>query len=200
MAEIELPNPHEAKERAEDPFTKMVALSVAIYAVVLAIAAAGGNNAGKDMLMEQQKASNKWAQYQSKAIREALYINESERIERDLEGGGNMINMEAKAKAEKSLARIKGKLDEYKTEKSEIMKEAQTHEHLRDDSHTRDPYFDFAEVLLQISIVLASVAMLSGKRWAFYASIALALLGLALTANGYLLFDGGKLFGSAAGH
>ena len=42
MAEIELPNPHEAKERAEDPFTKMVALSVAIYAVVLAIAAAGG--------------------------------------------------------------------------------------------------------------------------------------------------------------
>ncbi len=81
MAEIELPNPHEAKERAEDPFTKMVALSVAIYAVVLAIAAAGGNNAGKDMLMEQQKASNSWAQYQSKAIREALYINESERIE-----------------------------------------------------------------------------------------------------------------------
>ncbi len=197
MAEIELPNPHEAKERAEDPFTKMVALCVAIYAVVLAIAAAGGNNAGKDMLMEQQKASNKWAQYQSKAIREALYINESERIERDLDGN---VTPEAKAKAEKSLARIKGKLDEYKTEKSEIMKEAQAHEHLRDDSHTRDPYFDFAEVLLQISIVLASVAMLSGKRWAFYASIALALLGLALTANGYLLFDGGKLFGSAAAH
>ena len=198
MAEIELPNPHEAKERAEDPFTKTVALCVAIFAVVLAIAAAGGSNAGKDMLMEQQKASNKWAQYQSKAIREALYINESERIERDLEGGGNVVNMEARAKTVKSLARIKAKLDEYKTEKETISKEAQAHEHLRDDAHTRDPYFDFAEVLLQISIVLASVAMLSGKRWAFYASIVLAVLGLLLTANGYLLFDGGKLFGSAA--
>lgn len=196
MAEIELPNPHEAKERAEDPFTKMVALSVAIYAVVLAIAAAGGNNAGKDMLMEQQKASNSWAQYQSKAIREALYINESERIERDLDGN---VSPEAKAKAVKSLARIKAKLDEYKVDKEKISNEAIGHEHIRDDSHTRDPYFDFAEVLLQISIVLASVAMLSGKRWAFYASIVLALLGLALTTNGYMLLDGGKLFGSV-GH
>ena len=196
MAEIELPNPHETKERAEDPFTKMVALSVAIYAVVLAIAAAGGNNSGKDMLMEQQKASNKWAQFQAKSIRETQYNIEFERIERDLDGN---ISPEARAKAEKSLARIKSKLDEYKTEKETISKEAKDHEHLRDDSHTRDPYFDFAEVLLQISIVLASVAMLSGKRWAFYASIVLALLGLALTANGYMLFDGGKLFGSV-GH
>ena len=195
MAEIELPNPHEAKERAEDPFTKMVALSVAIYAVVLAIAAAGGNNSGKDMLMEQQKASNKWAQFQAKSIRETQYNIEFERIERDLDGN---ISPEARAKAEKSLARIKAKLDEYKVEKETISKEAKEHEHLRDDSHTRDPYFDFAEVLLQISIVLASVAMLSGKRWAFYASIVLALLGLALTANGYMLFDGGKLFGSVS--
>ena len=58
----------------------------------------------------------------------------------------------------------------------------------RDVASRRDPYFDYAEVLLQISIVLASVAMLSGKRWAFYASLALAGLGALLCANGYGLF------------
>lgn len=193
MPDIEIPDPHEAKEKAEDPFTRRVALFVAIYAVVLAIAAAGGNNAGKDMLMEQQKATNKWAQYQAKTIREALYLNEAEKLEMELARG--TLTGDVQSLAQKSLARIKGKLEEYKKDKEEIMAEAKGHEAHRDDAQRRDPYFDFAEMGLQIGIVLASVAMLSGKRWAFYTSLVLAAIGSVLTANGYLLFDGGKTLG-----
>jgi hypothetical protein len=189
--EVEVPDPHEVKEKAENPFAKRVALFVAIYAVVLAIAAAGGHNASKDMLMEQQKASNKWAQYQAKAIREAIYINESEKLEMEL--ARQSLTGEARVIAERSKARIREKLDDYKKDKAEITAEAKKHEEIRDEAHHRDPYFDFAEVALQISIVLASVAMLSGKRWAFVASLVLAFIGVALTLNGYLLLDHGKL-------
>jgi hypothetical protein len=189
--EVEVPDPHEVKEKAENPFARRVALFVAIYAVVLAIAAAGGHKAGKDMLMEQQKASNKWAQYQAKAIREAIYINESEKLEMEL--ARQSLTGEARVIAERSKARIREKLDDYKKDKAEITEEAKKHEEARDDAHHRDPYFDFAEVALQISIVLASVAMLSGKRWAFVASLVLAVIGVALTLNGYLLLDHGKL-------
>ena len=52
----------------------------------------------------------------------------------------------------------------------------------------KDPYFDFAEVAFQVAIVLASVAMLSGKRWAFVTSLVLAVLATALAANGFGLF------------
>ena len=193
MPDVEIPDPKEAKEKAEDPFTKRVALSVAIYAVILAFAAAGGNNAGKDMMMEQQRASNRWAQYQAKAIREALYLNDAEKLEIDLAKGS--LAEDARKKMEETLKRIRTKLAEYKGEKEMIMLKARNHESARDDAHKRDPYFDFAEVALQISVVLASVAMLSGKRWAFYVSLALALIGVTLTLNGYFLFDSGKFLG-----
>ena len=185
MAEIEIPNPDEVKEKAENPFAKIVALCVAVYAVILALAAAGGNNASKDMLMEQQKASNDWNRYQAKAIREALYLNDQEKLEFELAKGG--INTDARKKLEEMAARIKAKLQEYKRDKEDIMASAREHEKARDEAHQRDPYFDFAEVALQISIVLASVAMLANKRWAFYASIVLAIMGMALTANGYFM-------------
>lgn len=51
----------------------------------------------------------------------------------------------------------------------------------------KDPYFDFAEVGFQIAIVLASVAMLSCRRWAFYASLILVGLAVLLTVNGFAL-------------
>jgi hypothetical protein len=186
MPEVEIPDPHEVKEKAEDPFAKRVALVVAVYAVALAIAGLGGNDAGKEMLMNQQEASNQWAYYQAKAIREALYLVEAEKIELDLARGD--LSSDAKLKAEKTLARIKGKLEEYKGEKAEIMEKAREHEKERDTARRRDPYFDFAEVMLQIAIVLATVAILSGRRWPFFVSLMLALVGVALTANGFGLF------------
>ena len=40
--------------------------------MLLAIASLGGNNAMKEMLLAQQEASNQWAYYQAKVIREHL--------------------------------------------------------------------------------------------------------------------------------
>ena len=42
MAEVELPNPEELREHAEDRFGRRVALVTAVFAVLLAIAALGG--------------------------------------------------------------------------------------------------------------------------------------------------------------
>jgi Domain of unknown function (DUF4337) len=191
MPEVEIPDPHEVHEKAADPFTKRVALCVAIYAVVLALSAAGGSNAKTDMLMAQLKASNFWSQFQGKSVRESNYLNDKEHYEFELTK--ESTTPAGKAQIEKSLARIQGKLDEYKKEKGEIKEKAEKYEQERDHSHKRDPYYDHAEVLMQVAIVLASVAMLSGRRWAFYASLVLAMLGTLLALNGWLLLDGGKL-------
>ena len=68
MAEVELPDPEELEERAEKTFSRRVALTTAVYAVVLAIAALGGNNAMKEMLLAQQQSSDQWAFYQAKVM------------------------------------------------------------------------------------------------------------------------------------
>ena len=60
MAEVELPKHEELEELKGKTFTKRVALTTALYAVVLAIASLGGTNAMKHMLMAQQQASDQW--------------------------------------------------------------------------------------------------------------------------------------------
>ncbi len=63
MAEVELPDPEELEEVKGKQFTRRVALTTAIYAVLLAITSLGGNNAMKEMLLAQQQASDQWAFY-----------------------------------------------------------------------------------------------------------------------------------------
>ena len=84
MAELELPNLEELEEIKAKTLTRRIALTTAIFAVLLAITSLGGNNAMKEMLLSQQQASDQWAFYQSKALREHLYKTNGLRIEMDL--------------------------------------------------------------------------------------------------------------------
>jgi hypothetical protein len=188
MAEVDLPNPEELHERAADRFTRRVALVTAVIAVVLSISSLGGNNATKEMLLAQQKSSDQWAFYQAKVIREHVYRAQKQRLEVDLLERGGAIGPEAREKLE-ALAR---KWDEeekrYNAEKKDIEKDAKKLEHVRDVNATRDPYFDLAEVFLQIAIVMATVSILSRSRPVFYFSLVLAVIGATLTINGYGVF------------
>jgi hypothetical protein len=53
MADIELPNPEELGEIKTQNFTRRVALTTAIFAVILAICSLGGSNAMKEMILAQ---------------------------------------------------------------------------------------------------------------------------------------------------
>jgi len=52
----------------------------------------------------------------------------------------------------------------------------------------RDPYFDYGQALLQIAIVLASVAIIAGGNFLLVLSGLLGVLGTASTLNGFFLF------------
>jgi hypothetical protein len=186
MPDIEVPDPDDLKEKAGDRFTRRVALFVAVYAVVLAVTALGGNNAGDDMMMAQQKATNQWAYYQAKAVRENLYTIEAEKLALEIETRPT-LSADEKTRLEALRAKYAAKAATYAAEKEDIKKEAEAREKERDTADRRGPFFDFAEVLLQIAIVLASVSMLSGKSWAFFLSLGLAAFGGLLCVNGYAL-------------
>jgi hypothetical protein len=159
MAEVELPDLEELSA-ASDRFSKRVALMTAVYAVMLAVASLGGSNAMKEMLLAQQEASNQWAFYQAKAIREHQYRVQKLVLEADLEERRDTMKPQSRRKLEAE----------------------------RDRNQAKDPYFDYAEVLLQIAIVMGAVSILSKSRPPFYTSLVLALVGAALAFNGYTLF------------
>src|SRR5262245_18532204 len=187
MAEIEVPDPEELGE-ARDRFSKRVALLTAVYAVILAIASLGGSNAMKEMLLAQQEASNQWAFYQAKAIREHQYRAQKLILEIDLEERGPTMKPQSRAKLEAALRRFAEEEKRYGEEKKDIEKAARKQEAERDRNQAKDPYFDYGEGLLQIAIVMGAISILSKSRPPFYVSAVLALLGAALSVNGYALF------------
>ncbi|HXY54154.1 MAG TPA: DUF4337 domain-containing protein [Nitrospirota bacterium] len=187
MTEAELPRLEELEEVKSKIFTKRVALTTAIFAVLLAITSLGGNYTMKEMLLSQQQASDQWAFYQSKVLREHLYKTNSRRIEMDLLERGTGMGPEAKRRYEAMLKDMRAEEARYGEEKKQIEEEAKHLEAERDSNLSKDPYFDFAEVLLQISIVLASISILAVSRRIFYFAIVSASLGTILMLNGYLL-------------
>jgi hypothetical protein len=187
MSEIEIPNPEELEEERGKTFTRRVALITAIYAVFLAITSLGGSNAMKEMLLAQQQSSNQWSFYQAKVIREHLSRNEKNRMEVELLERGASMKPEVRKHFEKLLTKMGEAENRYNTEKKEIEKEAKSLEKERDLNRKKDPYFDFAEVLLQISIILASIAILSASKPVFIFSLVTACLGCFLSFNGFWL-------------
>jgi hypothetical protein len=187
MAEVELPKPEELHEHAENTFSRRVALVTAVYAVVLAIAALGGNHAMKEMLLAQQQSSDQWAFYQAKVIREHLYRAQKMRLEVDLAERGAASRPEAREKMEALFKKFDEEEKRYGAEKKDIEKDAKKLEALRDLFQARDPYFLIAEALLQIAIVMSSVSILARSPLIFSFSLVLALVGAVLTTNGYLM-------------
>ena len=69
----------------------------------------------------------------------------------------------------------------------ELSKKARAVEADRDLALARNPYFDYGQALLQIAIVLASVAILTPGILPLIASITVGLLGITATVGGFTL-------------
>ncbi len=187
MPETELP-----EHGNNDPFRTRCAMLVSTLAMVLAIASLGGNNAAKETMVHNVLASNAFAFYQAKNIRQTDYKIAADDIQVQL--AQDKISPAAKELLEKKLADYQKNISRYESEpetgdgKKELMAKAKEHEHERDHAMAQDPWFDYAEALLQIAIVLTSVAILTGVRVLFWVPCGLGLLGILSTLNGFMMW------------
>lgn len=187
MSEIELPKPEELEEAMAHKFTRRVALTTAIFAAILAISSLGGSKAMKEMILNQQQASDQWAYYQGKAGREHFYRGQKMRLELDLLEK-ETLKPEIRKRFEDLLQNMTTQAERYRKDRQQIEQEARKLEHERDVARSKDPYFEYAEALLQIAIVMASVAILSQSRMIYGVSVAAASIGTLLCLNGFFLF------------
>jgi len=189
---MESPNPDEILETHADPFKTRCALLVSLLAMVLALASLGGSNASKEATMHNILAANAYAFYQAKNIRQTSYKIAADDFQVIL--SQEKLSPATREMVEGKLQSYKKNIERYESEpdtnegKKELMKLAKDHEHERDLALRRDPWFDYAEALLQISIVLTSVALITGVGLLLGASLTLGTVGVFCTLNGYLLF------------
>lgn len=70
---------------------------------------------------------------------------------------------------------------------TELLAKGKSVELQRDRAMRKDPYFDYGQALLQIAIVLASVAIITGGTSLLVLSAVLAAFGALSTLNGFTL-------------
>jgi hypothetical protein len=171
---------------------RLVGVYIGILAVVLAICSLGGSNAQQDATQQNIAASNAWSFFQAKnARRQALRLQADE---------FEVMLKTTPAMPDDAKAVITAKIADYKDQDKKLTSDPERSEGLdelfakgkalegqRDDAMKRGPYFDYGQALLQIAIVLASVAIISGGNLLLVGSLLLGGLGAVATFGGFTL-------------
>jgi hypothetical protein len=103
------------------------------------------------------------------------------------------MSAEAKAALKAKADAYRKTSARYETEpetnegKKELLLRAKEFEKKRDHALKQDPYFDYAEALLQIAIVLISVSIVATLPWLAMVGGAVGAVGTVLMINGYTL-------------
>jgi hypothetical protein len=180
------------KDRESDRFKQRAALVIAFFAMLLAITGLGGNNATKDALNSNILASNYYNFFQAKNMRQTSLVLAADQVELAWLGDPS-IPAEAKGALTKKLEDYRKTIARYESEpetgegKKELIAKARDEEKRRDHALRQDPYFDYAEALLQIAIVLISVAIIANTVWLAFLGGIVGTVGGLLMLNGFTL-------------
>lgn len=182
----------EAREAIEESLegyrNKRVAILIAVLAALLAIAEMAGGQAKQDSLNANIEASNLWSFFQAKTIRQTVLRTAAETAEVDAAAA-------APARADAIARRLgawRATIARYESEpdtgegRKELMARARAAEAHRDRALAADGKFDIASGSLQLGIVLASAAVITGALWLAFTALGLGLVGVAFIGLGLL--------------
>jgi phosphate starvation-inducible protein PhoH len=176
---------------SNDHFRRIAAIYIGVVAMLLSIATLGGSDAMEERLNANIHASDTYAFYQAKYIRQVMLQSAAQELE--VLAVGLNLTPEQREKVQQVVQRNRDTVQRYESEpttnegKKELLSRAKEFENVRDKAAAQAPNFDYAEALFQIAIVLGSVAIVAVSPWLLGLSSLLTIAGVAFTINGYLL-------------
>ena len=169
--------PEATGSHEDSRLTLRVAVTLSILAVLVAIATLLGHRTSTEEIILQTKATDQWALFQAKNIR----LHEMQGFA-DLLGTLSPVDKEkTEALREKYLKEI----DRYEQDKDEASEQAKELEKERESSNRRADRYEAGEVILEIALIICSLALLTKKRIFWWSGIALGLIGLVTTLTGF---------------
>ncbi len=185
----------EAAEESKDVderFRRRVAITIGVLAMLLALTGLGGDDAASAVVNSNIEASDTYAFYQAKNIRQTSNRLAGDEMEILLLSEPN-LSSEARGAIER-------RRDSYRAQEARLESEPETGEGKREllakaeelvkqraRAQRQDPNFDYAQALFQIAIVLASVSIVATSRLLFAFSLLLGTVASLLMVNGFTL-------------
>jgi len=166
----------------KERWTQLVALTTTVLAVCAAISSLKGGGYATKVQLATTRENDKWAQYQSKSIKQNLFAVEQSLLQvQALEARAP----EAKAAIAARLSRLQAEIDRYDKEKALLKTEAEAIQHDEASWQRIGGSFGLAVMLLQIAIMLSSVGALMKKPAMWVVGLVFGSVGLTYMANGF---------------
>jgi hypothetical protein len=147
------------KEKRES-WTRYVSLMIVALAVATAIGSLKSGGFGGKVMLFQSQASDTWAFYQAKSIKQRI------------------AEMEAHSTDAALAAKAASDVTRYQADEGELLGKAQKLEANRDAMAKHGPPLGFAIASLQIAIALASVCLITKRKILWGASALLGVIGI----------------------
>jgi hypothetical protein len=165
---------------AKDPFDKRVALTIAILAIVLSFVANAGDNAKTSAILKTSQASDQWNFFQAKSTKAILTAMHGDLLTR--------LSTEERASDSRTQAiKLGQEARRYDVEKGEIQKAAETLVAEATRLSAINDRCDQGSLLLQIAVVVCSVAILAHSHKFWWLGITLGIAGIGVSATAYFL-------------
>jgi hypothetical protein len=183
-AQEKLAEERKEAERASSPsWTLSLSLSTAIIAVFAAIASLLSGSyanaailAKNEAVLSQARASDQWAYYQAKGIKQTVYASQADALAPTNPAQSSKLRDEA---------------SHYKDEQAEVEKRARELEakveeagKVADESLERHHLYAISVTIFQVAIALAAIAALTRRRPLWLVSLAVGLGGLVFFVRG----------------
>jgi hypothetical protein len=155
----------------------MVAVTVLIISVFLAIEKVKDDNLVRNMSRVKVESVDAWNQYQAERIK--LHLDENASALLKVTGGTNA----AAAAAEQD--RLAGQITKYANESAQLFVKARGDDVQYDELAFHHDQFDLSDALLSIALALTAVAALSNAYWLLVVGWGFGTLGLLMGISGF---------------
>jgi hypothetical protein len=168
-----------------DPANRKVALLIAVLALVLAFSETLGKAAQTSALANHIEASNLWAFFQAKTIRQTTIRTAAEEME-------SQFGQTAPEGVRKQIDAWRKTAERYQSEpetnegRKELMARAKEGEAKRDRAMAAYHNYEIASAAVQIAIVLASAEIITGVAALLWIAYALGAIGVFFSLIGLL--------------
>ena len=155
-------------------------LVIVVMALFMAVTTYFGNKHSGAVMKNMLKATDTYAFYQSKSIKQAI-------------AEGQRDDYLARGEKEKA-AKLQAKIDRYESDpekgegKKELLAKAQAFEKARDDAAKHGPWLTFASMAFQLAIVLLSASIIAVNNTMYKVSEVVAVIGVILLSQGIWLW------------
>ena len=178
---------HEPHEIEHHVHNRRIGILIAVLAGVLSFTEMAGRNAATDVVRETVEASDTWSFFQAKTIRAAMLRADAQALRVQTAGNPNATQEAAKTLADWEATAAREDSEPSTGEgRKELVVRAQAIEKHRDDRDAAKETYEYASGALELGILLASTAIVTGVPALVFLAGGFGTIGAVLSVLGWL--------------